>query len=53
MEKGKLQRSAKDASKRSRQAPVLYAMLDHGRSTKAAAEKKAKGAAGEPRKDKK
>lgn len=101
MEKGKLQRSAKDASKRSRQvsaegsvaagggggkhlvrgggdslsglsgweeglggggaptlppspqAPVLYAMLDHSRSTKAASEKKAKGAPGESRKDKK
>ncbi|KFQ36090.1 Myelin protein P0, partial [Mesitornis unicolor] len=43
MEKGKLQRSAKDASKRSRQAPVLYAMLDHSRGTKAASEKKTKG----------
>ncbi|KAM9168907.1 myelin protein P0 [Mergus octosetaceus] len=53
MEKGKLQRSAKDASKRSRQAPVLYAMLDHSRSTKAASEKKAKGAPGDSRKDKK
>ncbi|XP_072702671.1 myelin protein P0 isoform X3 [Ciconia boyciana] len=53
MEKGKLQRSAKDASKRSRQAPVLYAMLDHSRGTKAASEKKAKGAPGDSRKDKK
>ncbi|KAL4829140.1 hypothetical protein H8958_021361 [Nasalis larvatus] len=32
--------------------PVLYAMLDHSRSTKAASEKKAKGL-GESRKDKK
>ncbi|XP_067169675.1 myelin protein P0 [Apteryx mantelli] len=53
MEKGKLQRSAKDASKRSRQAPVLYAMLDHSRSTKAASEKKAKGVLGDSRKEKK
>lgn len=35
------------------QAPVLYAMLDHSRSTKAASEKKAKGAPGDSRKDKK
>ncbi|XP_017695328.1 PREDICTED: myelin protein P0 [Lepidothrix coronata] len=48
MEKGKLQRSAKDGSKRSRQAPVLYAMLDHGRGAK-----KSKGAPGDSRKDKK
>ncbi|XP_077048142.1 myelin protein P0 [Agelaius phoeniceus] len=48
MEKGKLQRSGKDGSKRSRQAPVLYAMLDHGRSAK-----KAKGGAGDSRKDRK
>lgn len=94
MEKGKLPRSVKEASKRSRQvsaegsgeggrggggrghpsptlggagqrcqrrprpapspqAPVLYAMLDHGRGPKAASEKKAKGAPGESRKDKK
>ncbi|XP_054035207.1 myelin protein P0 [Dryobates pubescens] len=53
MEKGKLQRSAKDASKRGRQAPVLYAMLDHSRGAKAASEKKAKGAPGESRRDKK
>ncbi|XP_041343595.1 myelin protein P0-like, partial [Pyrgilauda ruficollis] len=45
MEKGKLQRSGKDGSKRSRQAPVLYAMLDHGRS--------AKKAKGDSRKDRK
>ncbi|NXO94434.1 MYP0 protein, partial [Certhia brachydactyla] len=45
MEKGKLQRSGKDGSKRGRQAPVLYAMLDHGRSSK-----KAKG---DSRKDRK
>ncbi|XP_027529237.1 myelin protein P0-like, partial [Neopelma chrysocephalum] len=48
MEKGKLQRSGKDGSKRSRQAPVLYAMLDHGRGAK-----KSKGAPGDSRKDKK
>lgn len=35
------------------QAPVLYAMLDHSRSTKAVSEKKAKGAPGDSRKDKK
>lgn len=35
------------------QAPVLYAMLDHSRGTKAASEKKAKGAPGDSRKDKK
>lgn len=34
------------------QTPVLYAMLDHSRSTKAASEKKSKGL-GESRKDKK
>ncbi|XP_039578134.1 myelin protein P0 [Passer montanus] len=45
MEKGKLQRSGKDGSKRSRQAPVLYAMLDHGRG--------AKKAKGDSRKDRK
>uniref|UniRef100_A0A8C3UVT6 Myelin protein P0 n=1 Tax=Catharus ustulatus TaxID=91951 RepID=A0A8C3UVT6_CATUS len=48
MEKGKLQRSAKDGSKRSRQAPVLYAMLDHGRSSK-----KPKAGAGDSRKERK
>uniref|UniRef100_A0A8C4Y7T1 Myelin protein P0 C-terminal domain-containing protein n=4 Tax=Durocryptodira TaxID=1579337 RepID=A0A8C4Y7T1_9SAUR len=53
MEKGKLQRSAKDSSKRGRQPPVLYAMLDHSRSTKSASEKKSKGGLGESRKDKK
>uniref|UniRef100_A0A452ISH0 Myelin protein P0 n=1 Tax=Gopherus agassizii TaxID=38772 RepID=A0A452ISH0_9SAUR len=47
MEKGKLQRSAKDSSKRGRQPPVLYAMLDHSRSTKSASEKKSKGGLGE------
>uniref|UniRef100_A0A096NQN1 Myelin protein P0 n=1 Tax=Papio anubis TaxID=9555 RepID=A0A096NQN1_PAPAN len=52
MEKGKLHKPAKDSSKRGRQTPVLYAMLDHSRSTKAASEKKAKGL-GESRKDKK
>ncbi|KAM5237348.1 LOW QUALITY PROTEIN: myelin protein P0 [Ctenodactylus gundi] len=52
MEKGKLHKSAKDSSKRGRQTPVLYAMLDHSRSTKAASEKKAKGL-GDSRKDKK
>ncbi|XP_006895556.1 PREDICTED: myelin protein P0 [Elephantulus edwardii] len=52
MEKGKLHKSAKDSSKRGRQTPVLYAMLDHSRSTKAASEKKSKGL-GESRKDKK
>ncbi|XP_036624642.1 myelin protein P0 [Trichosurus vulpecula] len=52
MEKGKLHKAAKDASKRARQTPVLYAMLDHSRSTKAASEKKSKGL-GESRKDKK
>ncbi|KAB0357782.1 hypothetical protein FD754_001938 [Muntiacus muntjak] len=52
MEKGKLHKAAKDSSKRGRQTPVLYAMLDHSRSTKAASEKKAKGL-GESRKDKK
>ncbi|XP_004688465.1 PREDICTED: myelin protein P0 [Condylura cristata] len=50
MEKGKLHKSGKD-SKRGRQTPVLYAMLDHSRSTKAASEKK-KGL-GDSRKDKK
>ncbi|KAM3656948.1 myelin protein P0 [Ammospiza nelsoni] len=45
MEKGKLQRSGKEGSKRSRQAPVLYAMLDHGRGAK-----KGKGGAGKDRK---
>uniref|UniRef100_A0A8C8SLX8 Myelin protein P0 C-terminal domain-containing protein n=1 Tax=Pelusios castaneus TaxID=367368 RepID=A0A8C8SLX8_9SAUR len=53
MEKGKLQRSAKDSSKRGRQPPVLYAMLDHSRSAKSASEKKSKGGLGESRKDKK
>ncbi|PNI19900.1 MPZ isoform 4, partial [Pan troglodytes] len=52
MEKGKLHKPGKDASKRGRQTPVLYAMLDHSRSTKAVSEKKAKGL-GESRKDKK
>eukprot|EP00070_Physeter_catodon_P005803 XP_007112329.2 LOW QUALITY PROTEIN: myelin protein P0 [Physeter catodon] len=52
MEKGKLHKSVKDSSKRGRQTPVLYAMLDHSRSTKAASEKKTKGL-GESRKDKK
>ncbi|KAF0882326.1 MYP0 protein, partial [Crocuta crocuta] len=51
MEKGKLHKAAKD-SKRGRQTPVLYAMLDHSRSAKAASEKKSKGL-GESRKDKK
>ncbi|XP_053464196.1 myelin protein P0 [Nycticebus coucang] len=51
MEKGKLHKPGKDSSKRGRQTPVLYAMLDHSRSTKAASEKK-KGL-GESRKDKK
>uniref|UniRef100_F6R0X9 Myelin protein P0 n=1 Tax=Callithrix jacchus TaxID=9483 RepID=F6R0X9_CALJA len=52
MEKGKLHKPGKDSSKRGRQTPVLYAMLDHSRSTKAASEKKPKGL-GESRKDKK
>lgn len=52
MEKGKLHKTAKDSSKRGRQTPVLYAMLDHSRSAKAASEKKTKGL-GESRKDKK
>uniref|UniRef100_A0A8C0SG63 Myelin protein P0 n=2 Tax=Canis lupus familiaris TaxID=9615 RepID=A0A8C0SG63_CANLF len=52
MEKGKLHKAGKDTSKRGRQTPVLYAMLDHSRSTKAASEKKSKGL-GESRKDKK
>ncbi|XP_006908009.3 myelin protein P0 [Pteropus alecto] len=52
MEKGKLHKLGKDSSKRGRQTPVLYAMLDHSRSTKAASEKKSKGL-GESRKDKK
>uniref|UniRef100_A0A8C0P0Z7 Myelin protein P0 n=1 Tax=Canis lupus familiaris TaxID=9615 RepID=A0A8C0P0Z7_CANLF len=43
MEKGKLHKAGKDTSKRGRQTPVLYAMLDHSRSTKAASEKKSKG----------
>ncbi|KAM7246917.1 hypothetical protein CapIbe_003215 [Capra ibex] len=43
MEKGKLHKTAKDSSKRGRQTPVLYAMLDHSRSAKAASEKKTKG----------
>ncbi|XP_031245031.1 myelin protein P0 [Mastomys coucha] len=52
MEKGRFHKSSKDSSKRGRQTPVLYAMLDHSRSTKAASEKKSKGL-GESRKDKK
>lgn len=52
MEKGKFHKSSKDSSKRGRQTPVLYAMLDHSRSTKAASEKKSKGL-GDSRKDKK
>nr|XP_020653054.1 myelin protein P0 [Pogona vitticeps] len=52
MEKGKL-RLGKDSSKRGRQPPVLYAMLDHSRLTKSASEKKGKGGLGDSRKDKK
>uniref|UniRef100_A0A8D2KTW8 Myelin protein P0 n=1 Tax=Varanus komodoensis TaxID=61221 RepID=A0A8D2KTW8_VARKO len=52
MEKGKL-RLGKDSSKRGRQPPVLYAMLDHSRFTKSVSEKKSKGGLGESRKDKK
>ncbi|XP_060110997.1 myelin protein P0-like [Heteronotia binoei] len=51
MERGKL-RLGKDSSKRGRQAPVLYAMLDHSRLTKSASEKKSKGL-GDSRKDRK
>ncbi|KAL8184381.1 UNVERIFIED_CONTAM: hypothetical protein K2H54_015560 [Gekko kuhli] len=52
MEKGKL-RLGKDSSKRGRQTPVLYAMLDHSRLTKSASEKKSKGGLGDSRKDRK
>ncbi|XP_053134955.1 myelin protein P0 [Hemicordylus capensis] len=52
MEKGRL-RLGKDSSKRGRQPPVLYAMLDHSRLTKSASEKKSKGGLGDSRKDKK
>ncbi|XP_069460784.1 myelin protein P0 [Ambystoma mexicanum] len=52
LERGKLHKSGKD-SKRSRQAPILYAMLDHSKSVKSASEKKAKGGLGDSRKDKK
>uniref|UniRef100_A0A8D0BWW4 Myelin protein P0 n=1 Tax=Salvator merianae TaxID=96440 RepID=A0A8D0BWW4_SALMN len=52
MEKGKL-RLGKDSSKRGRQPPVLYAMLDHSRLTKLASDKKSKGGLGDSRKDKK
>uniref|UniRef100_A0ACB8G7A3 Uncharacterized protein n=1 Tax=Sphaerodactylus townsendi TaxID=933632 RepID=A0ACB8G7A3_9SAUR len=52
MEKGRL-RLGKDSSKRSRQAPVLYAMLDHSRLTKSASEKKSKGGLCDTRKDRK
>ncbi|CAI5798232.1 QUALITY PROTEIN: myelin P0 [Podarcis lilfordi] len=41
MEKGKL-RLGKDSSKRGRQQPVLYAMLDHSRLTKSASDKRSK-----------
>ncbi|XP_078526165.1 myelin protein P0 [Lissotriton helveticus] len=52
LERGKLHKSGKD-SKRSRQAPILYAMLDHSKSLKSASEKKAKGGLGDSRRDKK
>ncbi|XP_042296062.1 myelin protein P0 [Sceloporus undulatus] len=52
MERGRL-RLGKDSSKRGRQPPVLYAMLDHSRLTKSASEKKSKGGLGDSRKDKK
>ncbi|KAJ1081436.1 hypothetical protein NDU88_001618 [Pleurodeles waltl] len=52
LERGKLHKSGKD-SKRSRQAPLLYAMLDHSKSLKSASEKKAKGGLGDSRRDKK
>lgn len=51
MEKGRL-RLGKDSSKRGRQTPVLYAMLDHSRLTKSASEKKSRGL-GDSRKDRK
>uniref|UniRef100_A0A6I8NBJ2 Myelin protein P0 n=1 Tax=Ornithorhynchus anatinus TaxID=9258 RepID=A0A6I8NBJ2_ORNAN len=51
MEKGKPHKPSKD-SKRGRQTPVLYAMLDHSRLTKSAGDKKSKGT-GDSRKDKK
>ncbi|KAJ6657032.1 hypothetical protein lerEdw1_003033 [Lerista edwardsae] len=51
MEKGRL-RLGKDSSKRGRQQPVLYAMLDHSRLTRLASDKK-KGGFGDSRKDKK
>ncbi|XP_055993777.1 myelin protein P0 [Sorex fumeus] len=50
MEKGRLHKSSKD-SKRGRQTPVLYAMLDHSRSSKGS-DKKSRGL-GDSRKDKK
>ncbi|XP_063001691.1 myelin protein P0 [Elgaria multicarinata webbii] len=52
MEKGKL-RLGKDSSKRGRQPPVLYAMLDHSRLTKSASDKRSKGGLCDLRKDKK
>ncbi|KAM4690943.1 myelin protein P0 [Rhinophrynus dorsalis] len=52
LERGKLHKS-KDSSKRSRQTPILYAMLDQSRSAKPSSEKKSKGGIGDSRKDRK
>ncbi|XP_053331138.1 myelin protein P0 [Spea bombifrons] len=52
LERGKLHKPSKDSSKRSRQTPILYAMLDQTRSTKAS-DKKSKGGIGDSRKDRK
>ncbi|KAM4603238.1 myelin protein P0 [Discoglossus pictus] len=51
LERGKLHKSSKDSSKRSRQTPILYAMLDQSRSK--SSEKKSKGGLGDSRKDRK
>ncbi|XP_030043029.1 myelin protein P0 [Microcaecilia unicolor] len=50
MERGKHHKSSKD-SKRSRQTPVLYAMLDQSRLVKSSSEKKSR--AGDSRRDRK
>ncbi|MEE6491592.1 hypothetical protein FKM82_016277 [Ascaphus truei] len=52
MERGKLHKSSKDSSKRGRQTPILYAMLDQSRSSKSSSDKK-KGGIGDSRKDRK
>uniref|UniRef100_A0A8C5MWT3 Myelin protein P0 n=1 Tax=Leptobrachium leishanense TaxID=445787 RepID=A0A8C5MWT3_9ANUR len=53
LERGKLHKSSKDSSKRSRQTPILYAMLDQTRSAKLSSDKKSKGGIGDSRKDRK